>query len=150
MASLTRQPIVVDPLIRAVSGPQRGGIAVFLGTVRDHHAGRVVTELEYTAYDSMAERICAIIMAEAEARWPVRVTLEHRLGTLRIGDAAVAVVAAGAHRDEAFAACRYVIEEVKHRVPIWKRERYADGTEAWVDPTAPGGVHPAAAPRSAS
>ena len=84
----------------------------------------------------MAEAECARIVAEAEARWQVAVALQHRIGALEIGDAAVAVaVAASAHRDEAFAACRYVIEEVKRRVPIWKREYYADGTVDWVDPT---------------
>ena len=88
--------------------------------------------LDYSAYGPMAEAECARIVAEAEARWPVAVALQHRIGALAIGDAAVAMVAAAAHRDEAFAACRYVIEEVKRRVPIWKREHYADGTVAWV------------------
>jgi molybdopterin synthase catalytic subunit len=71
-------------------------------------------------------------VAEAEARWPVRVALEHRIGALEIGDAAVAIAAGAAHREEAFAACRFVIEEVKRRVPIWKKEFYADGTITWV------------------
>jgi molybdopterin synthase catalytic subunit len=83
----------------------------------------------------MAVAECSRIVAEAEARWRVAVALSHRVGSLAIGDTAVAVAAASAHRDEAFAACRYVIEEVKRRVPIWKREFYADGTAAWVDPT---------------
>ncbi|HET9274565.1 MAG TPA: molybdenum cofactor biosynthesis protein MoaE, partial [Gemmatimonadales bacterium] len=78
------------------------------------------------------EAECARIVSEAEARWPVRIALEHRIGSLEIGDAAVAIAAAGAHRDEAFAACRFVIEEVKRRVPIWKKEFYADGTVEWV------------------
>jgi molybdopterin synthase catalytic subunit len=75
-------------------------------------------------------------VAEAQARWQVAVALQHRIGALAIGDAAVAVVAASAHRDEAFATCRFLIEEVKRRVPVWKREHYADGTVAWVNPTA--------------
>jgi molybdopterin synthase catalytic subunit len=140
---LTRDPIAIEPLLAQVAGPGRGGTAVFLGTVRDHHGGRSVEALEYSAYEPMADAVAAAIVAEAEARWPVAVALLHRLGVLAIGDAAVAVVAAGGHRDEAFAACRYVVEEVKRRVPIWKRERYADGTEAWVDPTADRGAHPA-------
>lgn len=142
---LHSDPLDLGGLVAAVSGPARGGIATFLGLVRDHHGGRAVLRLEYSAYAPMAEAECARIVAEAEARWPVRVGLAHRVGTLAIGDAAVAVVAAGDHRAEAFDACRYVIEEVKRRVPIWKREHYADGTVAWVDPTAPGGVVPAAA-----
>jgi molybdopterin synthase catalytic subunit len=84
----------------------------------------------------MAEAECGRIVAEAEGRWRVAVALRHRVGSLAIGDTAVAVVAASSHRDEAFIACRYVIEEVKRRVPVWKREFYADGTDAWVDPTA--------------
>lgn len=140
LTHLQTDPLDLSALIAAVSGPSRGGIATFLGLVRDHHGGRAVVGLEYSAYAPMAEAESARIVAEAEARWPVRVALAHRVGALAIGDAAVAVVAAGDHRAEAFEACRYVIEEVKRRVPIWKREQYADGTVAWVDPTAPGGV----------
>src|SRR5688572_3937600 len=80
----------------------------------------------------MVEAECARIVAEAQARWQVAVALRHRIGRLEIGDAAVAVAAASPHRDEAFVACRHVIEELKRRVPIWKREVYADGTVEWV------------------
>lgn len=146
MALLTDAPIQLGPLIETVSRASSGAIASFLGTVRDHHAGRDVVELEYSAYGPMAEAELATIVTEAEAQWPVRVAVRHRLGLLAIGEVAVAVVAAGGHRDEAFAACRYLIEETKRRVPIWKRERYADGGEAWVDPTAPGGAHPVESP----
>jgi len=132
MSFLTRSPIQLEGLIAEVSGPDRGGVASFLGTVRDHHQGRAVRGLEYTAYEPMAEETCREILLEAAARWPVRVTLCHRLGDLAIGDVAVAVVAAGGHRDEAFAACRYVIEELKRRVPIWKKETYLDGEVQWV------------------
>jgi molybdopterin synthase catalytic subunit len=141
---LTDSPITLDALVGEVRTDDRGGIAAFLGVVRNHHGGRAVVEIEYQAYGEMAELECARILAEAHQRWPCRVALRHRTGRLRVGETAVAVVAASVHRDEAFAACRYVIEEVKRRVPIWKRERYADGTEAWVDPTAPGGTVPAA------
>jgi molybdopterin synthase catalytic subunit len=136
MRFLTEQPIDAGALIARVASPERGGIACFFGAVRNHHVGRAVARLDYSAYGAMAEAECARIVAEAAARWPVAVALQHRVGRLEIGDTAVGVAAAGAHRDEAFAACRYVIEEVKRRVPIWKRERYADGTEEWVDPTA--------------
>ena len=145
MAHLTSEPIQLGLLIQAVRSPSRGGVASFLGIVRDHHSGRSVVELDYEAYGPMAEAECSRIVAEAEARWPVGVAVQHRVGKLVIGDTAVAIAAAGAHRDEAFEACRYVIEELKRRVPIWKRERYSDGTEAWVDPTAPGGTIPAMA-----
>ncbi len=136
MAFITSVPIDLAPLVFAVQAPERGGVACFLGLVRDHHQGRGVLRLDYTAYEPMAEAECARIAAEAEARWQVAVALKHRVGSLTIGDTAVAVAAASAHRDEAFAACRYVIEQVKRRVPIWKREFYADGTMAWVEPTA--------------
>jgi molybdopterin synthase catalytic subunit len=136
MAFLTSDPIELSPLIARVQSPSRGGMAMFLGQVRDHHDGRAVTRLEYSAYGPMAEAECAHIVAEAERRWNVAVALAHRIGALAIGDLAVAVIAASAHRGDAFAACRFVIEEVKLRVPIWKREHYADGTVTWVDPTA--------------
>ncbi len=135
MPFLTERPLDPAALLGAVLSAERGGICCFVGTVRNHHEGRSVQRLEYSAYGAMAEAECGRIVAEAEARWPVRVGLSHRTGRLEVGDAAVAIAVAGAHRDEAFAACRYVIEEVKRRVPIWKREVYADGTEAWVDPT---------------
>jgi molybdopterin synthase catalytic subunit len=133
---LTDSPIDFGSLHAAVQAPDRGGVAAFVGLVRDHHQGRAVLRLDYSAYGPMAEAECARIVAEAEARWRVAVALRHRIGSLAIGEAAVAVVVAAAHREEAFAACRHVIEEVKRRVPVWKREYYADGAVAWVDPTA--------------
>jgi molybdopterin synthase catalytic subunit len=136
---LSREPLDSVRMQAEVEAPARGAIASFLGLVRDHHQGRRVMALAYTAYEPMVESVCGAIVAEAEARWPVRVALRHRVGELVVGDLAVAVVVAGDHRDEAFAACRYVIEEVKRRVPIWKRESFADGTHEWVDATA----HPA-------
>jgi molybdopterin synthase catalytic subunit len=135
----------IDPaaLVRAVQSPERGGVVSFAGIVRNHHAGREVVRLEYSAYLPMAEAECARIVAEAEARWPVAVALAHRIGTIEIGENAVIIAAAAAHRGDAFDACRHVIDEVKSRVPIWKREYYADGSVAWVDPTAPDGIQPA-------
>jgi molybdopterin synthase catalytic subunit len=133
---LTYTPISMAELVAQVQAPALGGIATFLGLVRNHQDARAVVRLEYSAYEPMAEAEAARILGEAEARWPVKVALRHRLGTLAIGDIAVGVVAASAHRAEAFEACRYVIEAVKRRVPVWKREHYLDGTVAWVDPTA--------------
>jgi molybdopterin synthase catalytic subunit len=132
MTYLTAAPLDLNALLMRVNCPDHGGIAAFLGTVRNHHAGREVCRLEYSAYAAMAEVECGRIVAEAQARWPVVVTLQHRLGTLELGEPAVAVVVGSAHRDEAFAACRYVIEELKRRVPIWKKEYFADGTVEWV------------------
>ena len=129
---LTRNSIELEPLLREVQSPDRGGIATFVGTVRDHHDGRAVIRLEYSAYEPMAEVECARIVSEAESRWDCGVALRHRVGALEVGETAVAVAAASSHRDAAFAACRYVIEEVKRRVPIWKQEFFADGAVEWV------------------
>ena len=129
---LTADAIELGSLLAQVQSPGHGGIASFLGAVRDHQAGRSVIRLEYSAYQPMAEAECARIVREAETQWDCAVALKHRIGTLHIGDVAVAIIAASAHRDEAFAACRYVIEEVKRRVPIWKREVFADGKVEWV------------------
>lgn len=146
MPFLTTEPIDARGLEATVRADDLGAVVTFLGQVRNLHEGRMVTALEYSAYGPMAERVCGEIVRGAESRWPVRIALVHRVGALRIGDDAVAIVAAGAHRAEAFEACRWVIEEVKRLVPIWKREQYADGSEAWVDPTAPTGTRPAERP----
>ncbi len=148
MAFLSDAPLELQTLEQHVAEPRRGALVSFVGTVRDHHKGKKVTGLSYSAYGPMAENLCRDIVSRAERRWPVSVALSHRIGDVAIGDAAVMVVVAGDHREEAFTACRQVVEEVKRRVPIWKRERYADGTEAWVDPTAPGGTHAAASDES--
>jgi len=140
MSYLTPQPIDLMALAASIAAPDRGALVTFTGLVRNHHAGRTVVSLGYTAYGEMAEKVCAEIVREVTSRWPVQVALAHRLGELAIGDAAVAIAVTGSHRSAAFEACRCVIDDLKTRVPIWKRERYADGTEAWVDPTAPNGL----------
>jgi molybdopterin synthase catalytic subunit len=132
VAFLTSSPLDLAVLIGGVEASDRGAVTSFLGLVRDHHGGRKVIRLEYSAYAPMAEAELARIVEEAEGRWPVRIALAHRIGALAVGDASIAVAAGSAHRDEAFAACRFVIEEVKRRVPIWKKEFYADGTIEWV------------------
>ncbi len=140
MLFLTSQPIDLGALADSVHAPDFGAVVTFVGLVRDHHGGRSVVSLGYTAYGPMAEKICGEVVAAATSRWKVRVALAHRLGDLAIGETAVAVAVAAGHRDAAFEACRWVIDEIKRKVPIWKHERYADGTSAWVDPTAPAGV----------
>ena len=125
-------PLELGELIAQVESPARGGVASFLGLVRNHHGGRQVVRLEYSAYEPMAEAECARIVAEAEERWDCGVALAHRIGMLDVGEVAVAVAAASPHREEAFAACRYAIEEIKRRVPIWKREFFVDGGVEWV------------------
>lgn len=133
MTYLTTAPISVESLLAAVQSPERGGTCVFLGTVRRDDD---VTGIEYSAYDEMADAEIEQMLAEASERWPeARLTLQHRLGLIPVGEASIAIAAAAPHRDDAFAACRYVIEEVKQRLPIWKKELRLDGTATWVDPT---------------
>lgn len=128
----------LDPatLLAGHDDPGHGGLVMFVGRVRDHHHGRGVTALEYSAYPEMAEVEAAAILTEASSRWPVRISAAHRTGRLVVGDVAVVVVTSGGHRDESYAANRWVIDALKARVPIWKREWYADGSHAWVDPSA--------------
>ena len=105
---------------------------LFVGVVRDHAEGRAVSSLEYSAYESMAQKEIAKIVVEVEEKIPgARCAVHHRLGLLAVGELAIVCAASTPHRAESFAACRLLIEEVKHRVPIWKRERGPDG-EAWV------------------
>ena len=131
--SLVDGPIDVPALLAEASDESCGASAVFLGTVRDVNDGRAVTGIEYSAYRTMAEREMRAIANEASEMFGVtRLIIEHRLGTLRLGDISVAVIAAHAHRAPALDANRYVIEELKRRVPIWKLEHYRDGTREWV------------------
>jgi molybdopterin synthase catalytic subunit len=130
---LSERPLDAGAVLARVTGPGMGGIAVFVGAVRDHARGRAIRHLEYEAYPGMAEREMERIADEAAELWPgSRVAIAHRTGRLEIGDAAVVVAAAAPHRAEAFAACRYAIDTLKQRVPIWKKEFATDG-EYWVD-----------------
>ncbi len=130
--ALVTTPIDVAEVIAKVARPTAGGIAIFVGTVRDHNQGRVVSLLEYEAYPSMSLAEMQRCIDEVEASFgsrgeDVRLAVTHRIGALAIGDAAVVCAASTAHRGEAFAACRALIDAVKARVPIWKREHGPDG-----------------------
>jgi molybdopterin synthase catalytic subunit len=136
-ARLTRDPIDPGALLREVAAPSHGAIILFLGVVRDVNDGRGVTGIEYSAYEGMAERELDAIASESTQRYAsADVAIVHRLGTLALEEISVGIAVAHAHRDEAYALSRWVIEELKRRVPIWKREHYVDGTREWVDPTA--------------
>ena len=118
----------------ALADPAAGGYASFEGWVRDHNEGRTVQRLEYEAFEALAIKEGERIVAEAVARFGVtRAACVHRVGALGIGELAVWVGVSAAHRGEAFAACRYIIDEVKHRLPIWKKEHYTDGDSGWVN-----------------
>ena len=133
--SLTREPISPAALLAEVAAPECGGTCLFLGTVRDAPEDGGVTAIEYTAYEPMAVAELDRIRTEAAQRWPqVRLAVRHRLGLVATEEASIGIAAAAPHRDQAFAACRYVIEEVKRRLPVWKKELRADGTMLWVDP----------------
>lgn len=145
MDYLTRNPIAIELVLAEVQSPERGGTCVFLGTVRGGGDGGddEVTGIDYSAYDEMAVAEITRILDETQARFTsARVMLQHRLGLVPLGEASIAIAAAAPHRDEAFAACRSVIEEVKQRLPIWKKEMHTDGTGTWVDPH--GRPHPLA------
>lgn len=129
---------VLDPaaVLAEVASHDSGAATLFVGTVRRVNDGRDVTGIDYTAYGPMAERELAAIAAEAATRYGTdRVVVEHRVGTLGLGEASIVIAVSHARRAAAMDAQRYVIEEVKRRVPVWKREHYADGTREWVDPT---------------
>lgn len=119
-------------LCRAVSSPKHGALATFVGTVRAVHAGRRVRAVSYDCFVPLAQKELALIAANAEKRWPVRVAVAHRTGRLKVGEASVSIAAASAHRAEAFEACRFVIEEIKRRVPVWKKEHYETGDGRWL------------------
>jgi molybdopterin synthase catalytic subunit len=134
------RPLDTDALLREVADARHGATVLFIGTVRSTNDGREVKAIEYTAYETMAEREMSSVLAEAEERNAgVVLVAEHRIGVLDVGDASIVIAAAHEHRGRALDALRYAIDEIKTRAPIWKREMYTDGTESWVDParTAP-------------
>jgi molybdopterin synthase catalytic subunit len=132
---VTTQPIDFAPLVESVRSSKSGAVVLFLGTVRDLSDGKSVAWLDYEAYPGMAERELARIVAEANARWRLHdARVLHRFGRLELGDVAVAVVTAGSHRSEAFDAARWIMDEIKKTVPIWKREQWSDGSSTWSHP----------------
>ena len=136
MTYLPRDPLSIDQLVAQVSARACGGTCVFLGTVRDGAEEDGVTAIEYSAYEEMVEAEFGQLVAHAAERWPdARIAVRHRLGTIPTGEASIGIAAAAPHRAEAFDACRFVIEEVKRRIPVWKKELRLDGTEVWVDPS---------------
>ena len=138
-------PIDPAPLRADLADPACGGFATFEGWVRDHNEGHAVTRLEYEAYEALAVKEGSRVIAEAAERFPIRAaSCVHRTGELAIGDVAVWVGVVAPHRDEAFRACRDIIDQVKARVPIWKKEHYVNGDSGWVNCEAcAGGVHAA-------
>lgn len=132
--AIVRRPIDVAGMLAEIQDSANGATVLFLGHVREVNDGRAVTGIEYTAYGAMAERELASIANDAAAATSVSdLIIEHRLGGLQLGEASIAIVVAHPHRAAAYEASRFVIEEVKKRLPVWKRERYVDGTNEWVN-----------------
>jgi molybdopterin synthase catalytic subunit len=138
MIQLTLEAIDPTVLVERAQSPAAGAVLLFLGCTRQHTAGRETIELKYDAYVEMAEKELAAIKAEASKRWGLTECLiVHRLGTVPVGTASVAIVVASAHRRAAFEAGEWLINTLKQRVPIWKQEHWADGSTEWVHPQNP-------------
>lgn len=130
---VTTEPIDTAALLAGATSPSDGAALLFLGVVRNRNEGREVVRLEYEAYAPMAEAEMERIAAEAAARWETgAISMVHRVGLLEIGEPSVAIAVAAPHRGDAYEASRYVIEELKKRVPVWKREGYVDGPSEWL------------------
>jgi len=133
MIQIVDKNIDVVELLASVSVPEAGGIDMFLGTTRNHSKGKKVIRLEYEAYSTMALRMMSEIESEIRKRWNIqKISIVHRIGVVPVMEASVAIAVSAAHRKEAFEACRYAIDELKKRVPIWKKEIFEDG-EVWVE-----------------
>lgn len=132
MFKVTTEPLSLDEAYSAVRRDDCGAVALFVGTVRNHHEGKQVTRISYSAFQEMAVKEFAAIAAEATARWKAgSVYIAHRTGTLAIGDASVVIAVSAVHRAEAIEACRHAIEALKKMAPIWKEEFYETG-KAWI------------------
>ncbi|MEN8114950.1 MAG: molybdenum cofactor biosynthesis protein MoaE [Actinomycetota bacterium] len=133
LISVSPDPIDPGRVVDAVSAPDAGAVVLFVGTVRDHSPGRDgVTHLEYEAYDEQVGEKIAEVVAEVRDRWPVSaVAAVHRVGELAVGEITIAVAVSSPHRGDAFPAGRYLIDEIKARAPIWKKEHWPGGAE-WV------------------
>lgn len=137
MIELTKQPIEFGPLVEACRSAGAGAVVLFLGTVREMSEGRAVQSLDYETYPRMAIAQLESIASEAQERFGLTAAaISHRYGRLDLGDVAVAVVTASAHRAESFDAARWIMDTIKAKVPIWKRENWADGATEWVHPLA--------------
>jgi molybdopterin synthase catalytic subunit len=135
MIELTREPIDPASLTERVRSAQAGAVVTFLGTVRELTEGRRTTALDYEAYPEMARRELEKLEAAARQRWPmVECAIVHRFGRMELGDVSVAIAVSCPHRSQAFDACRFLIDQLKQVVPIWKCEHWADGTTQWVHP----------------
>lgn len=129
---ISSEPLAVGELLSTSHHPKAGAIVLFSGEVRDHNAGKEVLWLEYEAHPVLAPKMIKEILAEAADRWPLNIAVaQHRVGKVEIGESTVVVITASPHRKEAYAANRFIIDKIKHEVPIWKCEIFKDGTKEW-------------------
>jgi molybdopterin synthase catalytic subunit len=132
LIEITRERLDMPRLYEFCVTNNSGGLDIFVGTVRDHFEGRSVKAIEYHGYLEMAETVMRKIVEQSLIRWPLnRVAVQHRLGLLALKEASVIIAVSAAHRAEAFDACRFVIEEIKKDLPIWKKEFFDDGAAVW-------------------
>jgi molybdopterin synthase catalytic subunit len=132
MLRVTDKPIDLQELVDWVTDPEAGAITIFIGTTRNNNQGRKVIALDYEAYPEMAEKELARLSGEAKKKWQIcRMAIVHRIGPVQITEPSVIIAVSAAHREAAFAACRFAIEEIKKTVPIWKKEVY-EGGEIWI------------------
>ncbi|MDP2644029.1 MAG: molybdenum cofactor biosynthesis protein MoaE [Desulfobacterales bacterium] len=130
---ITHEPISVEAFLKEKPDASCGASVHFIGTVRNHQDGRAVKRLYYECYESMADKQIAAIMDRVTRTYGVdQIRVLHRVGWLEVGDVAIIIKTSSAHRQEAFTACRTVVEEIKKKVPIWKKEVYGDGTSEWI------------------
>lgn len=130
---ITRMALDVNKAMAAIADPAHGAMDMFVGTVRDHHEGRAVTGITYDVHEMLAQKILQAICEEARQQWPQTCYYAaHFHGELSVGGISVLIAVGSAHRAESFAACRYVIEEIKKRLPVWKQEHYAEGKSGWL------------------
>jgi molybdopterin synthase catalytic subunit len=140
---IVSEPIRPEEVLAGLTTPKDGACLLFLGVVRDHNLGRAVSGLDYEVYQGMAEKTLAEISSEASRRYGTdRITVLHRVGELKVGEVSTAIAVATPHRGEAYEASRYIIEELKVRLPVWKREHYLDGDTQWVGGAGTSGTEP--------
>jgi molybdopterin synthase catalytic subunit len=132
LADVVDRDITVDEVAAVVATDRDGAVVTFAGVVRDHDGGKGVTALEYEGHPSAAEVIAEVARTIAEAHPDVRIAVLHRVGALGVGDVALAAAVASPHRAEAFVACGALVDLVKEQVPIWKHQRFTDGSDEWV------------------
>lgn len=129
---LSATPLNVVELLAQAHHPQAGAVVLFSGEVRNHNNGMGVDYLEYEAHEAMATKMIKTIIADARQKWPLNIALaQHRTGKVTVGETAVIVITASAHRSEAYAANQYIIDRIKHEATIWKCEYFSDGTKQW-------------------